>query len=54
MKTRHITIVLLFLFLILSIPIKAQEMTVKSMVHDPLDQAANLSENLIKDNMVFI
>ena len=51
MKTRDKSIIiLLFLSLILSIPIKAQEMSVKSMVHTPMDQTANLSENLIKDN----
>ena len=36
--------------MLLSIPLSAQKMTVESMVHTPLDQTANLSENTYKDN----
>ena len=49
MKTQHTSIFLLLLFLILAIPVKAQKMTVESMIATT-DQTANLSENLIKDN----
>ena len=51
MKTRQISIMLLlFAFVFSAVAIQAQEMTVKSMVHSPLDQTANLSENMYKDN----
>ena len=49
MKIQHTSIFLLLLFLILAIPVKAQKMTVESMIATT-DQTANLSENLIKDN----
>ena len=50
MKTRHTSILLLLWALLFSIPLSAQDMTVRSMIHDPLDQTANLSENMYKDN----
>ena len=50
MKTRHISYLFWILTLLLALPASAQEMTVKSMVHDPFDQTANLSENMYKDN----
>ena len=49
MKTRHISLFILLLALIYSLPSSAQEMTVKSMVPTN-DQTANLSENMLKDN----
>ena len=50
MKTRHTSIFLLLWALLFSVPLSAQDMTVRSMNHDPLDQTANLSENMYKDN----
>ena len=41
---------LILLPLLIPLAVKAQEMTVKSMVHDPLDQTANISENFHYDN----
>ena len=49
METQHKSIFLLLLALLLSIPLSAQKMTVESMVHTPLDQTANLSENIVYD-----
>ena len=50
MKTRHISCLLWIILLLFALPASAQEMAVKSMVHDPFDQTANLSENMHKDN----
>jgi len=50
MKTRHISYLFWILTLLLALPASAQKMTVESMVHDPFDQTANLSENMYKDN----
>ncbi len=50
MKMRHISYIFWILTLLFALPVSAQEMTVKSMVHDPFDQTANLSENMYKDN----
>ncbi len=50
MKTRHISYLLWIILLLFALPASAQEMAVKSMVHDPFDQTANLSENMHKDN----
>ena len=50
MKTRDKSIIILLLLsLFLVVPVKAQEMMVKSMVHTPMDQTANLSENMYED-----
>ena len=50
MKTRHISYLFWILTLLLALPVSAQKMTVESMVYDPFDQTANLSENMYKDN----
>ena len=50
MKTRYTSILLLLLALLFSVPLSAQKLLVESMIHDPLDQTANLSENMYKDN----
>ena len=50
MKTRHISYLFWILTLLFALPVSAQKMTVESMVHDPFDQTANLSENMYKDN----
>ena len=50
MKTRHISYLFWILSLLFALPASAQKMTVESMVHDPFDQTANLSENMYKDN----
>ena len=47
---RHTSIFFLLLALLFSVPLSAQKMKVESMIHDPLDQTANLSENMYKDN----
>ena len=51
MKTRDKSIIILLLLsLILAIPIKAQEMMVKSMKLDVTDVTGSLAENLVRDN----
>ncbi|MBR6180499.1 MAG: hypothetical protein IKQ77_04725 [Prevotella sp.] len=50
MKTRHISYLFWILTLLFALPVSAQKMMVESMVHDPFDQTANLSENMYKDN----
>ncbi len=50
MKTRHISYLFWIFIFLFALPVSAQKMTVESMVHDPFDQTANLSENMYKDN----
>ena len=47
MRANHIFC--LFLFLIIALPLVAQKMTVESMVSTPMDQTANLAENMYQD-----
>ena len=50
MKSKHSSFFFLLMALILTLPAAAQDMTVRSMVHTPLDQTANITENMVKDN----
>ena len=50
MKTRHTSIFLLLWALLFSVPLSAQDMTVRSMKLDITDVTGSLAENLVPDN----